>query len=72
VRNFLISAQAERPLGVDPSGSIMAVRMAGIGANRKQAAPKLGFCLAPKADFDLTRERLANVKDSRAGNFAPS
>jgi len=26
----------------------------------------------PKADFDLTRERLANVKDSRAGNFAPS
>jgi len=27
---------------------------------------------APKADFDLTRERLANVKDSRAGNFAPS
>jgi len=42
------------------------------GANRKQAAPKLGFCLAPKADFDLTRERLANVKDSRAGNFAPS
>jgi hypothetical protein len=27
---------------------------------------------APKADFDLTRERLANVKDSHAGNFAPS
>jgi hypothetical protein len=44
----------------------------GLGANRKHLASNMSFRSAPKADFDLTRERLANVKDSRAGNFAPS
>ena len=36
------------------------------------AGTRTGVAFAPKADFDLTRERLANVKDGRAGNFAPS
>jgi len=44
----------------------------GLGAKPEAADFNMGFRSAPKADFDLTRERLANVKDSRAGNFAPS
>jgi hypothetical protein len=41
------------PRRVDLSRPIVGPRTAGIGANRKQAAPKLGFRLAPKADIRL-------------------